>query len=38
VYPDRCWYSLRDPEQVRRLVQEHLEAGRPVAELLVEVE
>lgn len=38
VYPDRCWYSVRDPEQVRRLVQEHLEAGRPVAELLVETE
>lgn len=38
VYPERVWYGLRSDEQVRRVVQEHLRDGVPVAELRVDDE
>ena len=37
VYPDRCWYSIRSPEDVERLVHEHFEQGRPVLALQVKL-
>ncbi|MDF3932324.1 (2Fe-2S) ferredoxin domain-containing protein [Pseudomonas citronellolis] len=36
VYPDRCWYGVRDEAQVLRVVEGHLQGGEPVAELLIE--
>ncbi|MDP9530430.1 (2Fe-2S) ferredoxin domain-containing protein [Pseudomonas protegens] len=35
VHPDGCWYRVGDDAQVLRLVQEHLVAGAPVADLLI---
>ncbi|OLF54394.1 (2Fe-2S) ferredoxin domain-containing protein [Pseudomonas chlororaphis] len=35
VYPEGCWYRLSDETQVVRLVEEHLLAGQPVADLLI---
>ncbi|MEL7935795.1 (2Fe-2S) ferredoxin domain-containing protein [Pseudomonas delhiensis] len=36
VYPERCWYGVRDEAQVLRVVEQHLAGGEPVAELLIE--
>lgn len=36
VYPDRCWYGVRDEAQVLWVVEQHLAGGEPVAELLIE--
>lgn len=33
VYPDRSWYGVQDPQQVLRVVDEHLLHDRPVAAL-----
>lgn len=33
VYPDQVWYGFLRPEDVPRIVEEHLVGGRPVAAL-----
>lgn len=35
VYPDACWYRVRDNEEVQRLVEVHLSGGEVATELLV---
>lgn len=35
VHPDGCWYRVRDEAEVLRLVEGHLLAGQPVADLLI---
>ncbi|UZM15973.1 (2Fe-2S) ferredoxin domain-containing protein [Pseudomonas kielensis] len=35
VYPDACWYRVRDDQEVKQLVDGHLVAGAVVAHLLI---
>ena len=35
VYPERCWYGVRNDEEVQRLVEGHLVGGEMVADLLI---
>jgi len=35
VYPEGVWYGQVTPERCARIVEQHLDAGRPVAEWVV---
>ena len=34
VYPDNVWYAGVTPEMARRILEEHIAGGRPVADLV----
>lgn len=36
VYPDPVWYSEMTPDRIDRVIAEHLEKGKPVAEFAFE--
>lgn len=36
IYPEGVWYTIRDEDEARRVVDEHLEGGRVVTELLMD--
>lgn len=36
IYPEGTWYTVRTPDEARRIVTEHLVGGRVVTELLMD--
>ena len=36
IYPEGVWYTVRTPEEARRIVTEHLVGGRVVDDLLMD--
>ena len=34
VYPENVWYGAVTPDRARRILEEHVEGGRPVVELI----
>jgi (2Fe-2S) ferredoxin len=36
IYPEGTWYTVRTPDEARRIVTEHLKGGRIVTELLMD--